>query len=91
MGAHHVRNRGITEEHAANRHDPHVFRSGKTSISVNVEWVVTIHKRHHDSDPDGPSVCGLGSWAVPGGSMHCMYRTERQKLCPIHELWGHDV
>jgi hypothetical protein len=43
---------------------------------------------HKHNDPDGLSVRGLGSQAVPGGAMRCMHGTERQKSGPIHELSG---
>jgi hypothetical protein len=39
---------------------------------------------HRHNDPDGLSVRGLGSQAVPGGSMRCMHGTERQKSVPLH-------
>jgi hypothetical protein len=43
---------------------------------------------HKHDDPDGLSVRGPGSQAVPGGPMRCMHGTERQKSGPIHELSG---
>jgi hypothetical protein len=43
---------------------------------------------HKHNDPDGLSVRGLGSQAVPGGSMRWVHGTERQKSGPIHELSG---
>ena len=75
---------------ATHRHDPHVKRSIKTFITVNVEWIVKTRNcdRLRTKDPDGLSVRGLGSQAVPGGSMRCMHGTEQQKSGPIHELSG---
>ena len=52
----------------------------------NVQLRALSTQRHND--PDGLSVRGLGSQAVPGGSMRRMHGTERQKLIPLHELSG---
>ena len=76
----------------ATRHGPHVKRSIKTFITVKCRMGRdNMHVRpptyRHD-DPDGLSVRGLGSRAVPGGSMRCMQGTGRQKSGPIHELSG---
>jgi hypothetical protein len=38
---------------------------------------------HQYNDPDGLSVRGLGSQAVPGGPTRWMHGTERQKSGPI--------